>query len=226
MVTLTLQRLLRRSHGNGKIALLPVPVPLHHVRPRAKEQHHHHIPPPCAQWVPVILVADTPPLPSQALPPPPCSVSDQTTALTARNLPSCSLNGETPADVWAAALSGDFVYIYSTPETAVNNPQFQVLLRSLHARRQLDLFAIDEAHCVSQWGHDFRPEFQQLHRLRSEIPGVPTLAVTATATPRVRQEVHQSLKVGRAAARAIILSIHCPSLLRSFKTPSSSSAPL
>lgn len=53
-----------------------------------------------------------------------------------------------------------------------------------------------EAHCVSQWGHDFRPEFQQLHRLRGEIPGVPILAVTATATPRVRLEVQQSLKVG------------------------------
>ena len=45
--------------------------------------------------------------------------------------------------MWAAAQSGDFAYIYATPETAVNNPQFQVLLRSLHGRRQLDLFAVD-----------------------------------------------------------------------------------
>jgi superfamily II DNA helicase RecQ len=122
-------------------------------------------------------------------------ISDQTSALGARGMLSCSLNGDSTPDTWARALAGEYAYVYTTPETAVGKGQFATLLRQLHGAGWLDLVAVDEAHCVSQWGHDFRPQFRQLHELRVGIPGVPMLAVTATATPRVQEEVLSSLQV-------------------------------
>jgi RecQ family ATP-dependent DNA helicase len=122
-------------------------------------------------------------------------ISDQTLALGARDILSCSLNGEASPETWRRAASGDFAFIYTTPETAAGNSRFSELLVTLKRAGWLDLIAIDEAHCVSQWGHDFRPHFKQLHQLRDVVPGVPVLAVTATATPRVQADVLSSLKV-------------------------------
>ena len=65
-------------------------------------------------------------------------------------------------------------------------------LGHLHSRGLLARVVIDEAHCVSQWGHDFRPDYKKLHVMRQKFPGVPMLALTATATPRVRNDIlHQ-----------------------------------
>jgi ATP-dependent DNA helicase RecQ len=78
--------------------------------------------------------------------------------------------------------------LYVAPER-FNNPRF----RDLMPRLRPNLLAIDEAHCISQWGHDFRPEYQQLGQVREALGGPPTIALTATATQEVREDIARSL---------------------------------
>ena len=81
--------------------------------------------------------------------------------------------------------------LYVTPEQCAT-ATFQSLLERLVKYDKLGYFVIDEAHCVSQWGHDFRPDYKKLSSLRQNFPGVPFIALTATATPRVRSDIlHQ-----------------------------------
>ncbi len=95
-------------------------------------------------------------------------------------------------------LDGKLDLIYVAPERLLSD-RFIGLLEQLVARRQLALFAIDEAHCVSQWGHDFRPEYIQLSQLHQRFPGVPRIALTATADPLTRQEIITRLKLEEAS---------------------------
>ena len=69
-------------------------------------------------------------------------------------------------------------------------------LTSVYNRSKLTMFVIDEAHCVSQWGHDFRPDYKKLSSLRRNFPKVPFMALTATATPRVRSDILHQLGMG------------------------------
>eukprot|EP00898_Chlorokybus_atmophyticus_P002000 jgi/Chlat1/2800/Chrsp187S02916 len=74
--------------------------------------------------------------------------------------------------------------LYATPELATSsNQQFLKRMRGLHARGLLTLIAVDESHCISSWGHDFRPKYRELQRLRAMFDNVPIMALTATATP-------------------------------------------
>src|SRR6201991_4951986 len=82
--------------------------------------------------------------------------------------------------------------------------------RDLIARLPLSLIAIDEAHCVSQWGHDFRPDYRTLGRLAELFPGVPRIAVTATADPRTREDIVRSLRLD--GARVLVDSFARPNL--------------
>ncbi len=92
----------------------------------------------------------------------------------------------------------ELTMLYAAPER-INTPRMKDLLRTLHARGKLSLFAIDEAHCVSQWGHDFRPEYRSLSLLHEMFPDVPRMALTATADALTRQDMVERLKLEDAA---------------------------
>ncbi|XP_057969237.1 ATP-dependent DNA helicase Q-like 3 [Malania oleifera] len=84
--------------------------------------------------------------------------------------------------------------LYVTPEL-IAMPGFTSKLTKIHARGLLNLIAIDEAHCISSWGHDFRPSYRKLSSLRNRLPDVPILALTATAAPKVQKDVMESLSL-------------------------------
>src|SRR5437763_1195313 len=93
----------------------------------------------------------------------------------------------------------------------ISAPSAGVALRpDLLARTRIALFAIDEAHCVSQWGHDFRPEYLQLSLLHQRFPDVPRIALTATADPQTRAEIVARLRLEEA--RLFVSSFDRPNI--------------
>lgn len=92
----------------------------------------------------------------------------------------------------AAILKGKIKLLYVAPERLLGE-KFLPFLEQVRSLIGISAFAIDEAHCVSEWGHDFRPEYRQMKQLRQRYPDVPILALTATATGRVRQDIIQQL---------------------------------
>ncbi|KAK7411847.1 hypothetical protein VNO78_03290 [Psophocarpus tetragonolobus] len=84
--------------------------------------------------------------------------------------------------------------LYVTPEL-IATPGFMSKLTKIYTRGLLNLIAIDEAHCISSWGHDFRPSYRKLSSLRNHLPDVPILALTATAVPKVQKDVVESLQM-------------------------------
>ena len=106
-------------------------------------------------------------------------------------------------------LANKLTLLYAAPER-INTPRMKGLLASLHERGLLSLFAIDEAHCVSQWGHDFRPEYRSLSLLHETFPDVPRMALTATADHLTRQDMVERLKLD--AARAFVSSFDRPNI--------------
>jgi ATP-dependent DNA helicase RecQ len=106
-------------------------------------------------------------------------------------------------------LSGELTLLYAAPER-VSNARFQALLDSLHERRLLGLFAIDEAHCVSQWGHDFREDYLQLSLLHERWPDVPRIALTATADAHTRADMVERLQLQQA--RSFVASFDRPNI--------------
>jgi ATP-dependent DNA helicase RecQ len=93
-----------------------------------------------------------------------------------------------------AAVNGELNLLYVAPERLMGE-NFLSLLDQVQKRKGLSLLAVDEAHCVSEWGHDFRPEYRQLGRLRRRYPEAPMLALTATATERVREDILTQLSL-------------------------------
>ena len=91
------------------------------------------------------------------------------------------------------ALRGDYRLVYATPEKTANQDLAGALDRSCPGG--LALIAVDEAHCVSEWGHDFRPEYRRLGSVRDACPNTPLVALTATAAPRVRGDIESNLRL-------------------------------
>jgi ATP-dependent DNA helicase RecQ len=106
-------------------------------------------------------------------------------------------------------LRNELTLLYAAPER-INTPRMKGLLGSLHQRGLLSLFAIDEAHCVSQWGHDFRPEYRSLSLLHETFPDVPRIALTATADALTRQDMIERLKL--EDAREFVSSFDRPNI--------------
>jgi ATP-dependent DNA helicase RecQ len=120
-----------------------------------------------------------------------------------------TLEGDEARRIERELLSGRLVMLYAAPERILT-PRFMAMLQSLHERGRLALVAIDEAHCVSQWGHDFREEYLGLAALHEQFPGVPRIALTATADAHTRADIVQRLALQHA--RTFVASFDRPNI--------------
>ena len=138
---------------------------------------------------------------------------DQVGALHEAGVSAAFLNStlsyDEAQDVELRLQTGDITLLYAAPER-LNTPRFLGLLDSLYNEGHLSLFAIDEAHCVSQWGHDFRPEYRALTVLHERYAGVPRIALTATADDLTRADIIERLQL--EDARLFISSFDRPNI--------------
>ena len=136
-------------------------------------------------------------------------MADQVAALQQSGVAAEKLDSSTSADgrsdIWRRAAEGRLELLYLSPEGLMQPTMLERL-----SQQPLALVAIDEAHCVSQWGHDFRPEYRMLGRLAEVFPLVPRLAVTATADARTREDIRTELRLGNA--REFVASFARPEL--------------
>jgi len=135
-------------------------------------------------------------------------MQDQVTALQQLGVAAAALHSGHEADavggIWRQLQAGSLKLLYVSPERLLGG---DLLARLGQA---ISLFAIDEAHCVSQWGHDFRPEYIELGILAERFPAVPRLALTATADPRTRDEIIARLQL--EAGRVFLASFDRPNI--------------
>jgi ATP-dependent DNA helicase RecQ len=138
---------------------------------------------------------------------------DQVGALEEAGVHAAFLNssqtGEEASRIEREMMSGRLTLLYAAPER-LTTPRFLAQLASLHERGLLSMFAIDEAHCVSQWGHDFRSEYLQLSLLHERFPDVPRIALTATADDLTRADIIERLQL--QDARVFISSFDRPNI--------------
>jgi bloom syndrome protein len=128
-------------------------------------------------------------------------MQDQVDHLAALNIQAVLINSEvTPEhrkfvfDALKGPRVEDFIQLlYITPEMINKSQAFLGAFEKLHQQKKLARIVIDEAHCVSQWGHDFRPDYKELGAVRRKLPGVPLMALTATATENVKVDVMHNL---------------------------------
>lgn len=130
-------------------------------------------------------------------------MQDQVEHLKLLNIKACFINGELPAEERARIIDdlgqrhpeNSIQLLYVSPEMVNKNQKLLNVFSRVHERQKLARIVIDEAHCVSQWGHDFRPDYKTLGDLRDRYPGVPIIALTATATENVKVDVMHNLGI-------------------------------
>ena len=136
-------------------------------------------------------------------------MKDQVDALQTSGIPATYLNStldrKDAVARWRGLHHGDYRMLYVAPERLMLDTFLERALNWNIAQ-----FAIDEAHCISEWGHDFRPEYRELKKLRTHFPDVPMMALTATATERVRADIVKQLKLREP--RCFVASFDRPNL--------------
>jgi ATP-dependent DNA helicase RecQ len=136
-------------------------------------------------------------------------MKDQVDALTASGVPATFINSTLASAESRARLrglfQGEYRLLYAAPERLMLDGTLEMLRQWNVAQ-----VAIDEAHCISEWGHDFRPEYRQISRLREILPKVPFMALTATATERVRGDIVKHLRLREP--RCYVASFNRPNL--------------
>ncbi|KAM3312358.1 hypothetical protein ACQJBY_032352 [Aegilops geniculata] len=131
-------------------------------------------------------------------------IQDQVMGLAALGIPAHMLTSTTNKEIEKfiyKALEkgeGELKILYVTPEKISKSKRFMSKLEKCHHAGRLSLVAIDEAHCCSQWGHDFRPDYKNLGILKIQFPSVPMIALTATATSKVQMDLIEMLHIPRS----------------------------
>uniref|UniRef100_H0X0X3 DNA 3'-5' helicase n=1 Tax=Otolemur garnettii TaxID=30611 RepID=H0X0X3_OTOGA len=119
-------------------------------------------------------------------------MEDQVLQLKMSNIPACFLGSAQSENVLNDVKSGKYQIVYMTPEFCSGNLD---LLQQLEANIGITLIAVDEAHCISEWGHDFRSSFRNLGSLKTTFPSVPVVALTATASSSIREDIIHALNL-------------------------------
>ena len=124
-------------------------------------------------------------------------MKDQVSQLNERGISAAALHagmGKRELDYTLDnAVNSDLKFLYCSPER-LKTELFQVRMQRVNKQRGIALIAVDEAHCISQWGYDFRPAYLEIEKTRELFPEVPVIALTATATPRVKKDIQEKLK--------------------------------
>ncbi|VFQ99533.1 unnamed protein product [Cuscuta campestris] len=152
-------------------------------------------------------------------------IQDQVMGLTAIGIPAYMLTSTTSKDdekfIYKALEKneGNLKILYVTPEKISKSKRFMSKIEKCHHAGRLSLIAVDEAHCCSQWGHDFRPDYKNLGILKTQFPNVPVIALTATATRKVQLDLMEMLHIPKCVK--FVSTVNRPNLFYMVREKSS-----